>query len=165
MKFNINDLIIYGTMGVCEIVEIEKEIGRNPREYYVLSPVYSKNMVVKIPVDNDKVVMRRIHTKDEVDSLISDMNSDMPIWVEDEKARVQQFKAMIKSAKCEDLITVIRSINGDKKKRKLQGKKLYKGDEEMMQTAQKMLNEEFATILDISPEQVKTYIKNHAAHK
>ncbi len=164
MKFKINDLIIYGTMGVCKIIDIERLRGSNSREYYVLSPVYSKNMVVKIPVDNKKIVMRKIHTKDEVASLISDMNSEIPIWVEDEKLRAQQFKSMIRTAKCEDLITVIRSIHLDKKQKKLQGKKLYKGDEEMMQTAEKLLNEEFATILDIGPEEVTSYIKNHVPY-
>ncbi len=164
MKFKINDLIMYGTMGVCRIIDIEKETGNNLREYYVLSPVYSKNIVVKIPVDNEKIAMRKIHTKDEVASLISDMNNEIPILVEDEKLRLQQFKSMIRTAKCEDLITIIRSIYLDKKQRKLQGKKLYKGDEEIMHTAEKLLNEEFAIILNICPEEVKSYIKSHVQH-
>lgn len=161
MKFNIDDLIIYGSTGVCKVVDIEREAGRNPREYYVLSPVYSKNIVVKIPVDNDKIAMRKIHTRDEVTSLLSNINSEIPAWGEDERARSLQFKSMIRTTDCENLITVIRSIRSDKKLRKLEGKRLYKGDEEMMQAAEKLLNEELSIILGIGQDETSSYIRKH----
>lgn len=163
MKFKINDYIMYGTMGVCKVIDIEKgNDGRNnPREYYVLSLVYSKNVIIKIPVDNEKISMRKIHTRDEITSLIREMSNKEVIWIEDDRRRSEQFKAMIKTTECESLITIIRSIYLDKKKKKLEGKKVYKGDEEIMETAEKLLNEEFATVLNISPEDVVSYISSH----
>ena len=152
-------------MGVCEVIDIEKESERkkNSKEYYVLRLVYSRNVIIKIPVDNEKISMRKIHTRDEIASLIKEIPNKEIIWIEDDRRRSEQFKAMIKTSDCESLIAIIRSIYLDKKNKKLQGKKMYKGDEEIMQTAEKLLNEEFATILNISLEEVGSYISSHVS--
>lgn len=161
--FKINDYIMYGTVGVCKVIDITKEaIGNSAaKEYYVLDPVYSKNTVIKIPVDNDKISMRNILSKDEIDYLINSIPNTETLWIDNDRERNDQFKSMLRSGDCDDLITIIRSIYLDKKKRKLDGKKVCKGDEEIMHTAEKMINEEFATILHIRPEEVKSYIKSH----
>lgn len=164
--FKINDYIMYGTVGVCKVIDITKEAIMNSSEieYYVLNPIYSKyskNTIIKIPVDNKKISMRKILSKDEVNSLINDIPNKETLWIDDDKQRNDQFKSILKGGSCDDLITLIRSIYLDKKKRKLDGKKVCKGDEEIMQTAEKLLNEEFATILHIRPEEVKSYIKSH----
>ena len=46
----------------------------------------------------------------------------------------------------------------NKKSNRELGKKAYKGDEEIMKTAERLLNEEFAIILNISPDEVNSYI-------
>ncbi len=83
--------------------------------------------------------------------------------IEDEKKRNEQFKLMLKTGKCEELITIIRSLYLDKKNKRAIGKKLSKGDDEIIQIAEKLLNEEFSIILDISPEEVPNYIKEQIA--
>ena len=42
--YQINDMILYGTEGVCKIDSIvTKELAGEAQEYYVLKPVYSEN--------------------------------------------------------------------------------------------------------------------------
>lgn len=158
--FKVNDYIMYGITGVCKIVDIKKENNNysGEKDYYVLIPVYSKNTIIKIPVGNVKVPMRRLLSKADISFLISEMPLREAIWIENEKQRNEEFKSMLKSGDCEKLITLVKSIYLNKKNKKIIGKKLYKGDDEIMQTAERLLNEEFATILNILPEDVKAYI-------
>ena len=71
--FKINDYVMYGITGVCKILDIKEEKDRNSviKKYYVLRPIYSKNTIIKTPVNNMKISMRKIHSLDEVNSLIT----------------------------------------------------------------------------------------------
>ena len=161
--FKVNDYIIYGTTGVCKIIEIKKEkfLGREEKKYYVLEPVYSKNTVIKIPVDNTTIKMREVLSKDYIEELINIIPNTETEWIDDDKLRSEHFKTVLKSGNCEELITLIRTIYLSKKDKKSIGKKLYKVDDEIMQAAEKLLNEEFAFVLDIDPKEVPQYIANH----
>ena len=157
--FEVNDYIMYGVTGVCRVTGIEEKIINHiKKDYYVLSPVYSKNIVIKIPVDNKKVTMRKLHTKEEIESLINSMPSKETLWIDDDRERSEKFKSMLRSGNCEELITLIKSIYS---KKKLSGKCSYKNDNEIMILAEKLLNEEFSVILKIKPEEVKSYILSH----
>lgn len=162
--FKINDYIMYSTTGLCQVTDItEEKLSNNiVKEYYVLNPIHSKNTVIKIPVDNKKVAMRDILSKDTVNELVNNYYTKEIEWIDDEKKRNEEFKIMLKNGSCEDLITVIRSIELNKKNKKAIGKNISKGDEEIMNKAEKLLNEEFAAVLNILPEEVCTYIDNHA---
>ena len=57
-----------------------------------------------------------------------------------------------------EIVKLVKSIYENKKSNRELGKKAYKGDEEIMKTAERLLNEEFAIILNISPDEVNSYI-------
>ena len=44
-----------------------------------------------------KISMRKIHSLDEVNSLITAIPSEETLWIEDEKSRNEKFKSMLKS--------------------------------------------------------------------
>lgn len=161
--FKIDDYIMYGMTGVCKVVDItnEKFINDEQRKYYVLSPIYSNNTIIKTPVDNNKVSMRKIISKNKVASLINDLPNMETLWIDDEKVRSVQFKSILKSGKCEELIKLIRSIYFNKEYIKSNGKKLHQADDNIMKEAERLLNEEFAVILSISPDEVTSYISSH----
>ena len=156
--FKVNDYIMYGMTGVCQVVDITKEsfIDNLQKEYYVLKYIYSNDPIIKIPIDNKKVPMRKILSKGEVTTLINSMPNSETIWIDDDRKRNEEFKSILKTGDIENLVKLIRSIYLDK-----EYKKSYKVDEEIMQTAERLLNEEFATILNISPNEVATYIKSY----
>lgn len=92
--FKIDDYIMYGMTGVCKVMDITNERFTNgiKKEYYVLSPIYSNNTVIKIPVDNEKVPMRKLLSKINVLSLINDIPNMDTSWIDNEKLRSEQFK-------------------------------------------------------------------------
>ena len=152
--FKVDDYIMYGMTGVCKVIDItnEKVVNGDKREYYVLSPIHHDNTIIKIPLDNNKIPMRKIISKGDVTSLINDMSNMEALWIDDEKKRSNKFKTMLKSGKCEDLIELISN------KRYL--KKLNKADKEIIKEAERLVSEEFAIILNISPKEVNSYISS-----
>ncbi|HBG5458501.1 TPA: CarD family transcriptional regulator [Clostridioides difficile] len=161
--FKIDDYIMYGMTGVCKVMDITNERFTNgiKKEYYVLSPIYSNNTVIKIPVDNEKVPMRKLLSKINVLSLINDIPNMDTSWIDNEKLRSEQFKKILRGGKCEELIKLVRSIDNNREYVKSIGKKTHQADDNIMKEAERLLNEEFATILDISTDEVSSYISSH----
>ncbi|WP_289292985.1 CarD family transcriptional regulator [Romboutsia ilealis] len=161
--FKVNDYIMYGLTGVCQVVDITKEsfIDNLQKEYYVLKYIYDNDTIIKIPTDNEKISMRKLLSKEDIATLINSMPNSETIWIDNDRKRNEEFKSILKTGDIENLVKLIRSIYLDKEYKQSIGKKLYKVDDEIMQTAERLLNEEFATILNISPDEVSTYISTH----
>jgi len=161
--FEVNDYIMYGMTGVCQDVDITKEriIDNLKKKYYVLKYIYANDTIIKIPTDNEKIPMRKILSKGDVTTLINNMPNSETIWIDDDRKRNEEFKSILKTGDLDNLVKLVRSIYLDKEYKKSIGKKVYKIDEEIMQTAERLLNEELATALNINPNEVATYISNH----
>lgn len=158
--FKVNDYVVYGSQGVCKIIDIikEKNISDNDTEYYVLQPAFHNNMTIKTPVYNPKVLMRNIITKDEVLALIASMPEKESIWTNNDRERYENFKAALRSGESEEWVTLMRTLYLMKQEKIELGKKLTKTDEDFMKAAEKNLFEEFAVALNISPDEVDSYI-------
>ncbi len=165
--FKVNDYVVYGLTGVCQIIDIKKEkyLGKYEEDYYVLKPVYNSTMIIKTPVNNPKVLMRKIITKDDILSLIATMPEQDTIWIDDYRQRNENFKSALRTGKCEELIKIIKTIYLEKKQESIIGKKLLKTDEHIMKITEKQLYEEFATALNISPDEVVPYIRERISTK
>lgn len=161
--FNVNDYIIYGTTGVCKITDIKKEnfIGNVETEYYILHPVYSNKTTIMTPVNNQKILMRILSTKQEVTKLIEEIPSMKSAWIIDDRLRMQKFKEALHTGKCEEWIKLIKEIHIKRKERTESGKKLRQSDEDIVKSAEKLLFEEFSVSLQIPIEEVKPYIMSH----
>ncbi len=161
--FKVNDYVVYGSSGVCKIVDIrkEKDISNNDIEYYVLEPAYNNNMTIRTPVDNPKVLMRKIMGKEDVLSFIATMPEMETILTGDDRHRNESFKAALRTGQSEEWVKVIKTLYLEKQERLEIGKKLIKTDEDIMKAAEKNLYEEFAMALNISPDEVLPFIINH----
>jgi CarD family transcriptional regulator len=162
--FKVNDYIMYGSMGVCQVIDISKEkylnLSSGEIECYVLQTVYNNKMTIKIPVNNTKVSMRKIITKDDVLSLISTISESETTWINDDRRRNANFKAALKTGTSEDLIKIIKTLHIEKKEKSAVGKKLRKMDEDIIKAAKKQIYEEFSIALNISPDEVGPFILN-----
>lgn len=159
--FKVNDYVMYGSMGVCKVIGISKEkyIDGEEIECYVLQTIYKNTMTIKTPVNNPKVLMREVMTKDAVLSLMDIMAKTETIWIDDDRQRSANFKAALKTGKSEDCMMIIKTLH-QKKENAPGSKKLRKMDEDILKAAEKQLYEEFAIALDIQPEEVVPYILN-----
>lgn len=105
--------------------------------------------------------MRHLISQREVLSIIESIPNLKVLDINNDKQRSQQFKSIIKSSICSDLAQLIKSININEQEKLSSGKKLSKIDEDFKKTAEKLINEEFATVLNIPVEEVSSFILNH----
>lgn len=162
--FSKNDYVIYGSMSVCKILDIVEEeniyIGR--KSYYVIQPVYSdKNTIIKVPTDNKKVLMRHLLSEKEVLSIIKSIPNLDVLKIENDRQRSEHFKSVIKNNECEELAQLVKSITLIEKEKLSIGKKISKTDEDFKKTAEKLIDEEFATVLNIPVQDVPSFILNN----
>lgn len=160
--FKVNDFVVHRATGVCQITDIRKEacFSGDKTEYYILHPVYCNNMTIKIPIDNPNI-LRAIITRNEVLSLIAKMPETEVILIDDERQRLHSFKNALKTGKSEEYIKIIKTLYLEKMEKNAANKKMAKSDEEIMNAAEKQLNEEFSIALNISPDEVLPYILDH----
>jgi CarD family transcriptional regulator len=164
VMFKVNDYVVYGSTGVCQITGISKDNHNSSikTEYYVLQPVYSNNtMTIKTPVNNPNSLMRAIITKDDILSLIAMMPEIEPLLIDRGKQRSDTFKAALRTGEKEEWIKIIKTLYLEKQAKSVINKKLTKTDEGIMDRAEKQLYEEFAIALNISPDEVVPFILEH----
>lgn len=160
--FNIGDLIVYGSDGVCEIADIStRKFGKEDREYYILVPIEDKKSVVYVPVGNKKLEskMHKVLSSSEIYELISSIPEQKGIWIDNDILRREKYNEIIKSGKHLELISLIKAIKNRQESLKNTGKKLHQSDAKFLAEAQKMLHGEFSVVLNIEIEEVAPFIK------
>ena len=157
---------MYGTFGICKITAIEKhDFTGEEREYYILRHTNSEKNVFYVPVDNE-TALNNIHyvcSRSEVDELISHMNSENVIWIDNDIKRKEEYSRIIRNADKHEMIRLIKTLYLRRKKLSQEGRKLRSSDEKYLDLAENMLFEEFADALDIDRSEVVEYIEKHIA--
>ena len=161
--FEKNQLIMCGGHGVCRVVNVTG----NPfdrfdkvRRFYVLEPVFEKASTVYMPVDNEKVVMRRIMNREEAEELIDNMTEIETVWIKEEKGREQMYKDAIRTYDCQSLVQIIKTLYLRRQNRINAGKKALSSDEQYLRKAEALLYSEMSVALDIPKEEVQGYISD-----
>lgn len=150
--FQVNDVIIYGTQGVCQITGTEeKTVDGKKKTYFVLKPVADMTSTVFVPTDNELVLkkMRRLLTKDKIHKLIDSMPDDNAVWVENENERRELYKNILAKGDHSELIKMIKAIYEHKKEREVEGKRLHMSDERFFKDAEQILYNEFQYVLEL----------------
>lgn len=161
--FKKNDYVVYGASGVCKIMDvstIDMMGGDKERLYYTLQPLNAKDSQIYTPVDNEKIIIRSVISKDEANELIDEITEIPEIWIQVDKLREEKFKEAIKSCDCKEWIKVIKTIYLRKQERIAQGKKITATDEKYFRMAEDHLYSELSVALDIEKNEIGDYIKN-----
>ena len=160
--FKLNDVIMYGSQGVCEITAIEeKSIGGVRKRYFVLKPIKDHSATIYAPTDNANVLkkMRRLLTESEINNLIDSMPEEASPWISNVNERKEHFKDILASGNHSDLIQMIKGIYEQKTQREAEGKHLYISDVNFFKEAEQILYNEFQYVLKLnSKDDVMTYI-------
>lgn len=155
--YKINDIVTYGTTGVCKIIDIRKQkIGKKEMQYYILQPSFQKTATVYVPIANEALVakIKPVMSKQEINILIKAMPEIGSEWIDDENKRAERFKEIINSCDKTEIVKLIKTIYFHQQALFSNGKKLRRMDEIFLQEAEALLYNEFATVLNIKPEEV-----------
>lgn len=159
--FEIGDYVIYGGNGVCMV----KKIGTldtlsrvKEKIYYTLEPLYVKGSVFYTPVDNKKVIMRKVISKEETNRLIDEIPNIELIRIENDKVREVELKEAMQRRECKEWVRIIKTLYLRKKNRIAQGKKITATDEKYLKQAEEQLFGELAIPLEMDKSEVENFI-------
>ncbi len=161
--FSVNDTIHYAGSGVCRIQEISTmRFGRTREQYYVLKPLHQNTSVIYVPLKNEQLVakMRPMLSCEQAEALIARIGQIEPVWNDDINQRKLQFDEMLRSGSCEDLVSIIKSLLAQRNRRLAEGKMLHVSDENYLREAQRLLFDELAGVLGVTPKDVEARLKD-----
>ena len=161
--FGIGEYVVYGNNGVCKITDIGPLYPAGDDEetmdYYTMVPCYIKDSEVCTPVDNNRVVIRAIMTKDEASHLIEDIEDIDLLVVEEEKKRELIYKQTLLSCDPYKIAGMLRGIGQRIVERKAEGKKVTSSDAKYYRLAEDSLYGELAISLGIEKDDVKKLVE------
>ncbi len=159
--FEKGELIMCGGHGVCRVIDITgNPIDRSDlkKKYYVLEPVFEKASTIYTPVDNEKIIMRRIMNREEAEKLIAQITEIDTMWIQEEKRREQTYKEAIRTYDSTSLVQIIKTLYKRKRSRINEGKKVLSSDEQYLHKAEELLYSEMSLALSIPKDEVEAYI-------
>lgn len=112
--FKKGTFIIYGTAGVCQVIDIGRVSGvpvsHPEKDYYTLTKLRSGGTIY-IPVDTTEF-MRPVMTRDEANDLIARIPDieERVCESRDQKSLNDYYRASLQSHSCEELIRLVKSV-------------------------------------------------------
>lgn len=162
--FQAGDLVVYGTTGVCRVESIDQPNmtgADRHKKYYRLKPFYQDG-VIYTPVDNTKVSIRPVISREDAENLI-----DLIPGIRAEayraptlQALAQHYQTAFQSHSCQDLVELIMSIYTKQRETTSQNRRLGMVDERFLKQAERLLYGELAVALEIPFDEVQPYISN-----
>ena len=158
----VGDIVHYGMDGVCEVTNIvDKKLGGQMRRFFELHPHFRKNTVVFLPVDNEHLLsrVRPVLTKEDVRDTLHDLPAAVSIWVEPDAARKEFFQMILRSGDHRQLVSLVKTLYERKMEMQTDGRKLRSADVALLKDAERLINEEFAFVMGIEPNEVPAFIQ------
>lgn len=162
--FELGQTVLYGTEGVCIIDRIEQmKVNRVRTKYYVLKPVHRDGATVFVPMDNELLLakMRPILSREEIDTILTHVHDDEVAWIEDHNERKQVFQSILGTGNCTQILRMLRTLYLRRQQLIERGKHLRSSDDQILRDAEKLLDDEFAWVLQIPRQQVSAYVRSH----
>lgn len=128
------------------------------QKYYVLVPVKTPESKIFFPVDNDRIVLRAILTKNQARKVLRDMKKVEPVFIANDRQREAVYKEAIASCDCMKLAEIIKTLQVRSKEREKQGKRNTFVDDRYLKEAKDFLNHEFSIALEIDLDKIEEYI-------
>lgn len=169
-KYNKGDTVVYDTYGLCSVEDI-RNISfsklEQPQDYYVLSPLANSISTYYVPINNEKAAskLRLPLTKEQVDGMLSQVQTENCSWIDNRQLRSDSFQGILRRGISSELISLIHCIYLRKEVLTKQGKHLSATDENIFSSAEKLLNEELSFALGIEKEKVSEYISAYFENK
>lgn len=144
------EYVVYGQNGIClvqDVVQLQMSGAEKSRLYYVLIPEVNSSNTIYIPVDNEKLVIRRVLSVQEAEALRKEIPQMEPLEVTAEKLREVEYKAALRSCDCRQWARLIKTLYLRRQERLSQGKRMTATDERYLRQTEECLYQELAMVL------------------
>lgn len=159
--FDIGDLLLYGTNGVCRVSEICSSPfdSNDERHFYKLTPIAeNSSLVIYTPVDNNQIVMRPLISKEEAEALVARIPEIERIAVAIEKHRKETYRETIREGNPEGYVKIIKTVRARREYFKRTRRRVPDLDNDFEHTARLCLYGELSTVLGISREEISRIV-------
>ena len=160
--FKVGELVIHGTAGVCEVMEIgtpELYKDKAPKLYYTLVSIHDATKIMYTPVDNQKVYLRRAMTKNECKLFIDNLEHVEAKKTWNSRTMMEEFQYDAHTGHTFACASWIKGIYLLQKKKYQNGKKQLTGTEKnCLRAAETYVYEELSNVLGISKTEIKKIV-------
>ncbi len=159
--FKLEQIVVHPTAGVCKIESTEKKMFSRTdiREYFVLKNIFEADKTtIYLPIDCNKVGVRPLLTKKEINEKILLVDLSESLWIDNDNARHEAFFNILKSDDFSKKIRLIIELHNKEAERLKINKGLRVSDAKKLKETTKIVYEEIAFVLNISLEEVPSYI-------
>ncbi len=164
--FGVGDTVLYGTKGVCKIENTEKRYVRSEyRDYLVLRPVFDMNSKIFVPADSEaaRAKMQNVISADDAEKMIGSVATADTIWVSDDNERKQHYIGIMDKCDRMSILRIIITLHIHRAEQAERGRRLHQSDETVLRQAEKLLYDEFAYVLGVSPKEISQQIEERIA--
>ncbi|MCI6693848.1 MAG: CarD family transcriptional regulator [Clostridium sp.] len=163
--FKKGDLVIYSSHGICKIDDIcEKTISNVTKKYYSLHPMDDRKLSISIPVDNDKVTIQELLTKEEAENIIESFKLEGYEWIAIDNERSTKYNEILKEGNRMEIAKIANTLMKKKVELDSNGKKFHEKDKKILLGIQNILFTELAFILNTTLEEIKDQINGYISN-
>lgn len=163
--FKKGDLVIYSSHGICKIDDIcEKTISNVTKKYYSLHPMDDRKLSISIPVDNDKVTIQELLTKEEAENIIESFKLEGYEWIAIDNERSTKYNEILKEGNRMEIAKIANTLMKKKVELDSNGKKFHEKDKKILLGIQNILFTELAFILNTTLEEIKDQINEYISN-
>ncbi len=150
-KFKVNQQIVYPSQGTGRIVEIKEKMFNGEQTMYYVIYLEVSDMTIMVPIDRcEELGIRAIVSAAEVHKALDIIGESFEPITSDWKLRYQLNMDLLKKGSVQDIAMIVRSLYHRSKVKELPilERKLY-------DSAKKLLEDEIASALELSPKEVE----------
>ena len=159
--FEVGEYIVYGINGICRVEKVcpSPFDPADTRTFYLLVPLKNPtSSTIYTPVDNVRVPMRRLMTREQIQALIDQMPEIDELAVPIEKQRREIYRETIGALEPTGYVQVIKTVHRRRAELTAAHKHFPVTDLEYGRLAKHLLYSECAHVLGLTEDSIEEYI-------
>lgn len=157
--YNVGDVVIYSTHGLCSIEDIcEQTYSDITKTYYVLQPLNDSKLTIRTPTDNAKNQLRNIIDKEEALKILHSFTSPGVEWLEQSTHRMRLHVEIIKTGDRQKQADLLNTLFRKRLEYIAIEKKFPKQEEKLLHSLQEIIFSEFSIVLNKSSDEIYDYV-------
>jgi len=163
LVFQINDRVIYGIHGACDIKAVERQTsGGKTQEYLVLEPVNQTGARFLVPTHNAAAMakLQKMLTKEELEQLLRSDSVHEFCWIQEENFRKQTYRELISGGDRVRLMAMVHTLYCHRTEQTASGRKVHVCDENFLRDAEKLLSGEISMVMEMDPDAARQFIRS-----
>lgn len=163
-QFEVGQYVVHGTNGICVVDSIERmsfTAGAPGEFYYVLRQYKNPSNKYFVPMKNEEILskLREPMCREDIEDILMGLSDGDVKWLKDRRERGEYFRSILHEGVSGRLLNMITCIYEKKRELARNGKKLSVTDQTTLKTAEKLVEEEFAWVLEMDPADVPAFIR------